>query len=346
MNDRTKNGRCMALLCLLFAMLLALSACGSAKVASKSENIGNLTWSWDQGAKKLTISGNGAMEDLPQAADVPWREMRSLAEELVVEEGVTSIGDYAFYSMRSLQNVSLPSTLREIGVSSFAFCSSLTAITLPDGLERIEARAFEGCEGMKSVYLPTALLSVEKNAFAYCYSIKSVIAMGMRTTIADGVFLNCRSISQLLFHSAITDEMISDSAFEGTEASFSDIRRSDRPLGSTSLTIEYLLDGTEIDRFQQVYSYGAEYSISSPEREGYSAQPAVIAGVADGAPRQETVVYVVEEAPQASISSVGIVASVAMLSLLAGIAVVIFLTVRSDKGSRSRLRRIRRGNEK
>ena len=85
---------------------------------------------------------------------------------VVVPEGVTSIGNRAFYWRRSLQSVSLPEGVTSIGEGAFRGCESLQGITLPEGVTSIGRYAFSGCEKLQSITLPEGMTSVGKYAFS------------------------------------------------------------------------------------------------------------------------------------------------------------------------------------
>jgi len=94
-----------------------------------------LTWEYDEETSTLTISGNGAMDDFEQyQADiiVPWYDVAADVKTVIVGEGVTNIGDYAFYQFTNMTHVELPDTLTSIGENSFAFCYKLTEVTIPN----------------------------------------------------------------------------------------------------------------------------------------------------------------------------------------------------------------------
>lgn len=134
----------------------------------------NLTWTLEDDV--LTISGEGAMNDYlwpeevdestPQSLRSPFRFLDYFT--LIVEEGVTRLGDCAFEESGTdshfLQFVSLPSTLREIGTFAFDECASLKSITLPQNLEKIEGYAFADCS-LDTVTIPKSVREIGGNAF-------------------------------------------------------------------------------------------------------------------------------------------------------------------------------------
>ena len=91
----------------------------------------------------------------------------------VVPEGVTELsGEYSFENCKTLETVTLPSSLEVIGEGAFSGCSSLRGeLTLPDSLKRIEESAFSGCSKLESIHFPAAsslLEFVHKEAFIGC----------------------------------------------------------------------------------------------------------------------------------------------------------------------------------
>ncbi len=100
---------------------------------------------WVVHAGNLIISGEGAMEDYASSAHSPFV---AGITSVVIEEGVTSIGNYAFADLPNLTSVTLPSTLTRIGGHAFENAAALTAITIPAGVTEIGEDAFAGCENL------------------------------------------------------------------------------------------------------------------------------------------------------------------------------------------------------
>ena len=116
-----------------------------------------LTWTLDD-AGTLTISGTGEMMEYGWYSSFPWNNFNSSIKSLVVEEGCTSISDYAFYGYFGYENlaeITLPNTLKSIGKEAFYGCDSLTEVTLPNSLESIGRSAFYGCDSLKKVTIPS-----------------------------------------------------------------------------------------------------------------------------------------------------------------------------------------------
>lgn len=108
----------------------------------------NLTWLLDE-TGLLTISGTGAMYNFVDT-NPPWYEQRYSIKKLQVEEGVTTLGHYAFKECGSLAEVSLPSTLTSIGNGAFSSCYGLKTFPIPAGLTSIGYNAFYRCGNLSA----------------------------------------------------------------------------------------------------------------------------------------------------------------------------------------------------
>ncbi len=143
-------------------------------VDDKSGTCGeDLTWSLDDKGV-LTISGTGNMEDYTLLSKAPWSDYSQDITSIVVQDGVTSIGDNAFINCNKVEQVSLSNDVETIGDYSFSGCTSLTDITLPNGLKAIPNGAFALCTGLKTVTVPKSVTEVGTLAFSSCTSLSDV----------------------------------------------------------------------------------------------------------------------------------------------------------------------------
>ena len=124
----------------------------------------NVTWSLDSEGT-MTISGSGKMKDWSYFSDKPWDSNKNSIKNIVVVNGVTSIGDYAFRDCTGLTSISLPDGVTRIGSSAFSGCAGLTSISLPDGVMSIGNSAFSGCAGLTSISLPDGVTSIGQSEF-------------------------------------------------------------------------------------------------------------------------------------------------------------------------------------
>ncbi|MCD8389405.1 MAG: leucine-rich repeat protein [Oscillospiraceae bacterium] len=98
---------------------------GSTETGTCGENV---TWSLDTDTGVLTISGEGEMEDYSSSSDVPWYSLRESITAVVIEDGVASIGNCAFYYCSNLTSVTIPDSVTSIGYEAFYECTSLTDV--------------------------------------------------------------------------------------------------------------------------------------------------------------------------------------------------------------------------
>ena len=116
----------------------------------------------------LTISGTGPMTDYTYSSDnsdCPWHNVRYALKKIIVEEGVTSIGSYAFSFDIYVADVTLPSSLKTIGVDAFWGCHGLTSVVIPEGVTTIGAYAFEQCTSIKTITVPASATELGNRAF-------------------------------------------------------------------------------------------------------------------------------------------------------------------------------------
>jgi len=123
---------------------------------------------------------------------------------ITIPEGVTNIGDNAFFDCFSLTKVTLPSTLKSIGDYSFHYCTSMPSITLPDGLESIGAWAFQYCPSLTSITLPDSVTSIGENAFINCTSLTSITLPNSLTDISSYMFQDCSSLTSITLPDSLT----------------------------------------------------------------------------------------------------------------------------------------------
>lgn len=130
-------------------------------------------WSLVEGT--LTIFGTGSMIGYGSEEDIPWADMRDSISNIVVEEGITRICNYAFSGCNNLATVTLPETLIDIGSYAFAGCSSLQMVDARDSsLQFIGRSAFNGNSNLVNVILPDTLQSIDDGAFSFCSNIQNV----------------------------------------------------------------------------------------------------------------------------------------------------------------------------
>ena len=179
------------------------SFAGEAPAVVASGNCGErVFWELDS-AGTLTIRGEGEMEDGERFS--PMKEVKDSVTSVVVEEGVTTIGAYAFFNFAWMTSVELPKSLREIHAYAFSVCGSLPMVTLPDGLVSVGVCAFRHCQVLKEVRLPEGIREVAREAFAYCSMLARINLPDSLETLREGAFFHCSSLESVELPGGITE---------------------------------------------------------------------------------------------------------------------------------------------
>jgi len=173
-----------------------------------------VTWTLDADGV-LTVSGSGKMEDYENSAAAPWYSFRSSIKKAVFEEGVTSVGSYAFGSSyyRLLTELICADGLQTIGSHAFSYCGALASVTLPDGLQTIGYQAFYDCDALASITLPDGLQTIGSHAFYDCDALTTIEIPGTVDSIDNYTFSNCAQLQTITFHEGIQN--ISRNSFNG-----------------------------------------------------------------------------------------------------------------------------------
>ena len=177
--------------------LLAIVMCAAtaqAQTTPTSGTTGSLTWKYDTGTKTLTISGQGDMPDYVAENPAPWQSLNKEVLKLVVEEGVTGIGNNAFRYASKLISVTLPTSLTRIGHMTFIHCWNLPMVKLPAGITHIGDEAFKGCDSLVLDSLPAALQEIGAGAFSWCKKLSAVTIPAGVKKIGKEAFAGCSSL--------------------------------------------------------------------------------------------------------------------------------------------------------
>lgn len=158
----------------------------------------NLTWTLDDEGT-LTISGTG---DMTYFGSDTWKENKASVTNVVIEDGVTSICDYAFYNCESITDVTIPASVKEIGEHAFECCTNLKSLNIPDGVEKIGEYAFEDCRGLTSVNIPSSVINIGDCVFADCDLEKVEVDENNKNYMSeDGVLYNKNKTEIILYPS-------------------------------------------------------------------------------------------------------------------------------------------------
>lgn len=160
-----------------------LASCGIVAFASDVNVSGtagsSITWTlYDDG--KLVFSGSGKMSDYGSVAEElapPWYDYKSYITSVVIEDGITYIGEFAFEYLTSLKTVTIADSVTEIGAFAFRNTTSLQSVTIPKGVKYIWAGTFVE-SGIITVYIPVSVIAILDDAFTWCTKLRYVYYEG------------------------------------------------------------------------------------------------------------------------------------------------------------------------
>ena len=171
----------------------------------------------------LTISGKdgiynyGWYEEDDVSPPAPWaEEVMPAVKKLVVNSGITYIGDSAFEGLDQLVSVSLPDTMEYIGWSAFSDCASLTSIVIPEGIDGLCDFTFARCTSLRSVKLPSTMRWIDGCIFSGCTSLQDIVLPEGLTDITWQMFKDCTSLRSVTIPGSIMS--VSNDAFSGCTA--------------------------------------------------------------------------------------------------------------------------------
>lgn len=122
---------------------------------------------------------------------------------VVISEGVTAIGDYAFSDCSSLTSVTIPDSVTAIGVYAFSDCKSLVSVTIPDSVTSLGEGAFFDCDKLQFVTIGDGVTAIGDNTFEHCSKLTSVQLGGSITSIGDYAFSNCQALTSLVIPNGV-----------------------------------------------------------------------------------------------------------------------------------------------
>ncbi len=189
---------------MIFLLLITLVLLSIASLGETSEGIGatsgtcgiNLTWALANGT--LTISGTGSMRNYTSTSGAPWESVKSNITSIVISNGATSIGDYAFYSCTNLTGITLPETITTIGAYAFGRCSKLPGFSLGNRVKSLGNYALSECSALKSFSFPASLTSIGDYCF-YGAGLRNISIPGTVTDIGQSAFVWCESLVKATF---------------------------------------------------------------------------------------------------------------------------------------------------
>ena len=207
-------------------------------IGEKSGSCGeNVNYTYDEANGLLVISGEGAMSNFTQYNQTPWKSFSSSIKRVVIESGVTSIGDNAFQECTSLSTITIPNSVDDVSASALTetawynnqpdglvYAGKVaykykgtapegTEITIKEGTLSITASAFRDCSGISKITIPASVSSIGEWAFYGCSGLTSINVPSGVTSIERYCFYGCTALTTITIPESVTT--IGESAFSG-----------------------------------------------------------------------------------------------------------------------------------
>ena len=171
--------------------------------------------------------------------NAPWYPLRENIKKVVIENGVTNIGNSAFYDCYNITSITIPKTVTSITDHAFFNCKGLTSVTIPNSVTSIAGETFYGCSSLTSITIPNSVTSIGSYAFVNCSSLTSIIIPNSVEIIEYSAFSGCSGLTSITIPNSV--ESIAQQAFMDCT-------------GLTSITCEASTPNAYYDAFARVDS--------------------------------------------------------------------------------------------
>ena len=147
----------------------------------------------------MIISGTGKTWDFNVNRLAPWMPYQRNIRKAVVEEGITELGDDAFYGMEMLEEAEFADSVTILGGDAFRGCSALRTVKLSENLKTIGEYAFLECQSLESIQLPDSVEVIEYGGFSGCNKLTQIVIPRHIKSIGQYAFLDCAGLKQIHF---------------------------------------------------------------------------------------------------------------------------------------------------
>ena len=185
-----------------FLVLAAtLCLCASAMAVYSGTCGENMTWTLDDEGT-LIISGSGTIQSLNGDSNVNYPAVKSV----VIENGATSIGEFAFIGYQDLVSVTIPSSVTSIDSYAFFDCASLTDVNMKYGIKSIGESAFDSCTSLASITIPGSVSEIGSYSFMFCTGLTDVNIMDGVKSIGTEAFSGCTSLTSITLPGSLIED--------------------------------------------------------------------------------------------------------------------------------------------
>ena len=183
---------------LILAVLLAGVTVPISAESIQSGTWGTLTWELNVTTGHLTIWGTGEMIGFNYYTSTEaWLLYNTAIRTVTIEEGITSIGERAFYECYYLTDIKLPNSITSIQKNAFYYCYSLENIKIPNAVVSIGENAFFYCDSLTEIEIPNSVTSINNYAFFECNGLTSIQIPNSVTFIGNTAFGTCDRLANL-----------------------------------------------------------------------------------------------------------------------------------------------------
>lgn len=226
---------------LLFAACLVMGLLVFPAGAATAEGTcgDNATWKFDDATNTLTISGTGTIVGFAYDSAQGYSKYRSEIFHIVIEEGITDVGDFAFANLFQLKSIQIADSVKTIGKFAFSDCFNVTELYLGNGLTSVGAAAFSTLESLQQVILPQGLQTLSAELFA-CSGLTSIAIPEGVTLIGNGALRGCRKMTSVTIPASVTQ--INYAAFRDCD-SLTDIYYTGTQEQWEAISIDATIDG-------------------------------------------------------------------------------------------------------
>lgn len=156
----------------------------------------DISWSLDSKGT-LTISGDGEMDSW--ALTPPWKEYAANITKVVIENGVTTIGEHAFNGCNKIETISIPDTVTNIKTAAFFECTGLTSIEIPESVTEMGHSVFYGCTNLKEANIPDGVDTIYSGSFRSCENLSSMTFSENVKKVDFAVLCDCTNLNSVTF---------------------------------------------------------------------------------------------------------------------------------------------------